>query len=117
MLTPEETKNIKIIYSNFLDGEDKGWGAIDDALEMIEWLNDEQVVIEAETIYEYQKDKKMGCPYKHAENKKCLVHDIIDAVKSILNLYKETKYLHEKNRYIISYYIALSNLGMIVEMP
>ena len=115
MLTPEESKNIRMVYIHLLESEKGGWDSLDDSLELLEYLEDDQIVVEAEVALTNHKGKNMGCPHKHQKGDVCPVTNIIDATESILTLYRETFNLHEKNRYIISYYIALTNMGMIVE--
>lgn len=117
MLSPEQSKNIVHLFNKFLDSESKGWSRIDDFLEMLEWLDDLELYRECDALYSIHKTKKMGCPYIHSEATICFVNGILEAVEAIIELYKETGSLHPKNRYVLSYYLALCQDGQICEIP
>jgi hypothetical protein len=117
MISSEQVKNITYIYDQFISSELKGWNELDNLLWALEWLDDSELYREAEVLYSYQKNKKMGCPYIHAEGTVCFVVRILEAVEAITDLYKETKNLHPKNKYILAYYLALCQDGQICEIP
>ncbi len=99
-----------------MESEVKGWAALDDHLEVLEWLDDDQLYREAEVLYSVHKNKKMGCPYKHTEGTICFAINILEAVEAITELYQETGSLHPRNRYVLSYYIALCEDGQICQL-
>ena len=116
MLTPDEAANIKYTYRKLMESESKGWQEIDDYLEMLEYLDDLQLYKESEALYGHHRHKNMGCPYNHTPGSACFVANMLESVDSILQLYKKTKNLHVDNRYILCYYLALSQMGQIVEL-
>lgn len=116
MLNSTQTKNLINVYNFFMESEPKGWTAIDDYLEMLEYLDDIQLCKESEVLYSYHENKNMGCPYTHKSGATCFVKFILESVEAIVELYKETNNLHIKNRYILCYYLALSHDGQIIEM-
>jgi hypothetical protein len=100
-----------------MEEEGKGWTNLDGYLELLEFLDDLQLYKECELLYSYHKYKNMGCNYEHKLGSVCLVKNILEAVDAILELYKETGNLHVKNRYILAHYLALSQIGKILELP
>jgi len=116
MLTSEQAKNIIYVYSFLMETETNGWDRLDNHLEMLEWLDDLQLYREAEVLYSYHRNKTMGCGKTHKPGVGCTVKFIMEAVDSIIQLYEETDNLHPKNKYILSYYIALCKEGHICEM-
>jgi hypothetical protein len=117
MLSTEQARNIAYLFRKFLESEAKGWCALDDYLELLEYLDDDQLYREAEVLYSIHKTKNMGCSYIHKEGTKCWVVDILDAVEAITELYKETGNLHIKNRYVLANYLALCQDQQIIELP
>lgn len=116
MLTTDQAKNIIYLYGAFLEAEKKGWSKIDDYLEILEYLDDDQLHRECEALYSIHRTKKMGCPYEHKDGIVCFVIRILEAVEAITDLYKETSSLHIKNRYILCHYLALCQDGQIVSL-
>lgn len=113
-MTSEQSKNITYLVDRFLESESKGWTNLDDLLEYLEYLTDPEIYTESEALYSIHKTKKMGCPYVHKEGSVCFVYGILDAVEAILNLYEESGSLHPRNRYVLCYYLALSQDGQIL---
>lgn len=116
MMSSEQVKNITYIYDKLMESEIKGWNQLDDYLELLDFLDNDQLYREAEVLYSYQKYKKMGCPYIHTEGTVCFVVRILEAVEAITDLYKETGSLHPKNRYLLANYLALCQDRQIVEL-
>lgn len=115
MLNSSQSKNLLHIYRFFMESEANGWNAIDDHLEMLEWLDDSELYREADVLYSHHKNKNMGCNYTHKEGSYCPVKSILEAVESVLELHKDSENLHPKNRYVLAYYLALSQDAQIVE--
>lgn len=116
MMTQDQAKTVSMVYRKFLAQEDTNgddWTILDEYMEKLDWLDNDQLAIEAEVKYNEHKSGEPRCQYPHDE-KECFVLVIIDAVMAILDLYKKTKNLHEKNRYILSYYLALSQANFII---
>lgn len=116
MMSPEQIKNITHIYSTLMDAEKKGWTNLDDYMELLEFLDDDQLHRECDVLYSIHKTKKMGCPSGHEDGSKCFVVDFLEAIEAITDLYKETGNLHIKNRYLLCNYLTLCQDGQIVEL-
>jgi hypothetical protein len=116
MLDSSQTKNILYVYNKFLESESKGWDEADDNLLILEWLSDIEIYRESEILYSYQKNRNMGCTFKHPPGAICFSVHVLEAVDSILQLYQESNVLHPKNRYVLEYYIILCQAGQIVEL-
>ena len=116
MMTPTQAKNITYLYDRFIESDAKGWNALDDYMELLGFLDNDQLYREAEVLYSHQKNKKMGCPYLHSEGTVCFVVRILEAVEAITDLYKETGSLHPKNRYILENYLALCQDQQIISL-
>jgi hypothetical protein len=116
MLSSDQTKNITYLYNKFLDSELNGWTNLDNFLELLEYLDDDQLYRECEVLYSHHKRKTMGCPYEHTKDSVCFVKGILEAVEAITDLYQETGNLHPNNRYVLAYYLALCEDGQIVEL-
>jgi hypothetical protein len=117
MLTPEQSKNITYLYTKFLESEVKTWTSLDSFLELLEFLDDDQIYRECEVLYSFHRVKNMGCPYDHGVGVTCFVPRVLEAVESILELYKDTGNLHPKNRYVLVTYLGLCQDGQICELP
>ena len=113
MMTPEEVKIVQMVYTRFLEAEGKGWTSLDDALEVMEWLSDKDIITESDIKCETHSMGSVRCKNEHAASKTCFAPFILEAVISILELHDETKELHAKNRYILAHYLAMSELGLI----
>lgn len=116
MLDSVQTKNLIFVYTELMNSETNGWTDIDDYLEVNEWLDDDQLYRECEVIYSFHRNTKVGGPYKNSPNLDAFVKRILEAVDSILLLYQENNDLHIKNRYILSYYLALCQCGQIISL-
>jgi hypothetical protein len=115
MMTPDEVRNVGNVYRRLLEGDSAryGWGSIDDCMERLGYLDDSQLTKEAEVAFCHHAGKNPRCPKQHDVNE-CFVPLLVEAVNSILELYRETPSLHEKNRYILEYYLTLDHEKMIV---
>lgn len=112
MMTPEEVKVVVFVYQNFMVNEDSRWSEIDDNLEMFEWLSNKEIITECEIKLKMHLRGTFRCTQDH-EQEHCMSPMILDAVESIVKLYKETKNLHDKNKYILIYYLVLSEMKII----
>lgn len=116
-MTPDEVKAVEQVYRTFLSGEEHaGWDEIDTQLEYLDYLEPEQLYKEATVQLTYHKASGVVCSEEFC-NQDCMASDVVDAVEIICTLYNETGSLHEKNRYILQYYLALGHLKMIVCKP
>ena len=117
MMSPEEVGTVGLVYRRLIAGEDRGWIGIDTHLEALSWLEDDQVIREAQVAFTYHgvEGKNPRCPSKH-DIAKCFIPQIIEAVGSILSLHHAigAEQLHINNRYILECYLALDQERMIV---
>lgn len=111
-MTKDQAKIVAYVYRKFLENENRGWDEMDDYLEILEYLDDDQLYREADILLDKHTGKKLVCNMKH-KNNRCFLSETIEAVLAILELYKDTSDLHKKNRYILQYYLALSQAGLI----
>lgn len=115
-MSSDQVKNITQVYNKFLENEIRGWDSIDEYLEMLEYIDDDQLHREADVLFSTHKSKPMGCPHKHKDPNACFVKRILEAVEAILDLYKETGQMHKNNRYILQNYLALTQSEQIIEL-
>lgn len=113
MMTPEQVKTVTQVYHTLMQNEERGWDSLDDCMDMLEALDDDQLHREVDVIYEKHKLGKAKCKITHSETE-CFIPTLIDAVSSIMELYKKTGYLHKNNRYILQSYLALDQVGEIL---
>lgn len=116
MIPKEEYKVVVKVYQHLLESEKRGWDGLDDYMECLEYLDNDQLHRESDVIYSYHKGATVRCQQDHAKEK-CLVPLLIESVGSILELYKETNAMHEKHRYILEYYLAMNQSGLILMEP
>jgi hypothetical protein len=113
MMSPEQVRTVAQVYRQFIENEShRGWDEIDNYLLYLDFLDDDQLHREADVVYVQHKDEKVGCDQDHKLSD-CFVPKVIDAVNAILELYKVTGHMHKNNRYILQYYIAITQAGMI----
>lgn len=116
VMTSELDELIKTVYNRFLDSEDKrGWSSLDDYLDLLEYLDDHQLYKESLNLYNLHKNKKMGCPYNH-KKKDCFVPSVLTVIELILIYYAQKMILTEKYKFILQYYLALTQCGQIIEL-
>lgn len=115
MMTQDQAKIVMAVYRKFAEQDEQNaeeWTPIDEYMEKLDWLNNGQLIIEAQVKYNEHKSGEPRCQYPHGKTE-CIVPIIVDAVMAILDLYKKTGNLHEKNRFILMYYLALSQANWI----
>lgn len=113
MMSAEQIKVVVRVYTHLLDNEKRGWDGLDDYIDFLEYLDNDQLQREADVIYTKHSKGEVKCNQDHPKDK-CFVPMLIDAVGAILDLYKENKSLHDKNKYILQYYLAMNQSGMIL---
>ncbi len=112
MMTKEESDAVKIVYNRLMDSEEENWSPIDDNLELCSYLSDSELVTESSIKYVVHSQGVFRCSQEH-DLQFCMAPRILDAVEAILALYWQTKELHPKNKYILEYYLTMSEMGMI----
>lgn len=113
MMSKEESAVVKIVYNRFIESEEEGiWTDLDNNLEMVGWLSDIELFRETQFKHTYHAEGIFKCNQKH-EQQHCFAPTILDSVGIILDLYYETREMHPKNRYVLEYYLAMSEMKMI----
>lgn len=115
MMTKDQQEVVSQVYRRFFDADmlEKNWTNIDEQMSMLEWLDDNQLVIECAVLLQLQTQGEPRCNQNHPTSE-CFIPLIIDAVTSILDLFSATGGLHEKNKFILRYYLAMSQVGFII---
>lgn len=113
MMTPEQRKVVTQAYNHLLEKEARGWDGLDDCMDCLEYLDDDQLHREADVIHAQHTLGKVRCQQNHPIEH-CFIPMLVDAASAILELYKETSSMHPKNRYILQYYLAMQQVGMII---
>lgn len=114
MMNEDEVSNIKILLKklNEIEISVKDWSSFDESMYMLSLLSDREIVYEIEKLNERSRIKDITCSHTQIPHE-CNVNSMIEAVKSIMELYYDTGSLHEKNRYIISYFLTAYHNGSI----
>jgi len=95
-----------------MESESVSWGDLDDTLEFFGWLSDRELIKEAQIRFSFHQHGVFRCTQNH-DQQYCVAPLILDSVEAIVSLYKKTGELHEKNRYILTYYLSMSELNFI----
>lgn len=122
MMTAEEVSVVKLVFSRFMESEcinekneKTNWGDLDYNLDYFDWMSDNELITESQIRYEnHKKGKSFRC-YSSHKSEDCFAPFILEAVEAILSLNNKAKELHPKNRYILVYYLSMSEMLMIFE--
>ncbi len=113
MMNKAEVDVVSNVYRHFIESEsDTDWNELDEKIWMLDFLSDAQMILEAKAQYEKHSPKGLRCKLDH-QIEYCMAPLVLEAVEAILKLSDETGMLHEKNRYILSFYIAMGATGLI----
>lgn len=106
---------ISKVYEKFYESDlfDANWTKIDEQISMLEWLDDHQLTIEAAALVKIQTKGKPTCNQVHTYAE-CFVPTIIEVVEYLVDQYEKTGDLPVKHKFILQYYLALSQVGFIV---
>lgn len=113
MMTTEQRRIVMEVYNHFLENERRGWDMLDDYIVYLDFLDNDQLHREADVAYCNHTMMEVKCSQDHPREK-CFIPVLIEAVGAILELYKDNGNLHEKNKYILQYYLAMNQSGMIL---
>lgn len=113
MMSDDQRKVVVQVYTHLMENEARGWDSLDDFMDHLDYLDNDQLHREADVIYERHRTSEVRCQQDHAREK-CFIPLLVDSVGAILELYKETNNLHDKNRYILQYYLAFNQANMII---
>lgn len=115
MMTQEETQVVRVVYDRFLDSESLEWGDLDENLEFFGWLSDKELVNEAKVKHiNHSRGKIFRCTSSHSQED-CFAPFILEAATHIIKLWDKTRILHDKNRYVLLYYVSMSEMSLIFE--
>lgn len=115
MMSKDEKEIVSIVYRRFIDNEsDELWTDLDENLIFFEYLSDKDAINEAKVKILKHKGKGIfRCQSSH-EHKYCFAPVILEAVEAIVKLYDEFNGpLHPINRYVLMYYLSMSEMGLI----
>ena len=112
MMSEEQSKVVKLVYSRLIESEEGVWTDIDENLLFYDWLDDKELITESHIKHEKHSRGVFRCSQKHNQEN-CVAPLILESVEAILKLYRETSQLHIKNRYILVYYLVMTEMGMI----
>lgn len=112
MMSKEEAEVVKTVYARLMDSEEAGWSEVDENLEFFGYLTDKDLITESHVRLIKHSHGRFRC-YKDHDLAHCFAPLILDAVESILKLSAESGELHPKNAYILTYYLAMSEMQMI----
>jgi hypothetical protein len=115
MRTTEQELKIENVFRRFADSDSKtkNWDELDEAISMLGWLDDNQLTIEVHTKLIHQTSGSPRCNSDHPIAE-CFVPDIVEAIDLLLNEYVDTRYLSNKAKFMMQYYLGLSQIGHIV---
>jgi hypothetical protein len=116
MMSKEQYKVVMQVYLHLLENEKRGWDGLDDYMEYLDYLDNDQIHRESDVIYSHHSRGNVRCQQNHSKEK-CFVPLIVEAVGAILELYKETGNMHEKNRYVLAYYLSMNQAQLILMEP
>lgn len=112
MMDRDQAEVVKLVYNRFMDNEGDTWTELDDNIEFCSHLSDSELIDQVTEKYKKHSKSIFRCNQNH-DQQYCFAPYILDSVEAILRLYKKTKNLHEKNRYILTYYIAMTEMKLI----
>ena len=113
MMSKEEAETVKAVYNRLLDSEEQVWTDIDDNLEMVGWMSDAELITESKIrLAEHSKKGTFRCYNDHG-TENCFAPTLLEAVEAIVLLSGQSGKLHEKNAYILSYYLVMTEMNMI----
>lgn len=114
-MTKDQQDTVTKVFRRFYDADqaETQWTNIDEQMSMLEWLDDHQLVIEAAVLIQIQSSGEPRCNQNHPISE-CFIPLVIEAAGHILDLYAKTGNLHPNNKFVLQYYLAMSQVGFIV---
>ena len=112
-MSKEQSEIVKLVYNRFIESEDEiAWTDLDSNLELMGYLTDRELMKETQIkIFEHSKGI-FRCGQSHSQEN-CMAPLILESAIAISDLYEKTKQLHGKNRYVLEYYLAMSEMNLI----
>lgn len=112
MMSKEESAVVRTVYGRFMESEMDGWNDIDENIEFFNWLEDRELIKESQIKCLDHNGRIFRCSQDHKQEN-CFAPFILEAVEAIIRLYEDTGELHEKNRYILTYFLAMLEMKMV----
>src|SRR5271165_2826108 len=109
MMSPEESQVVKSVYTRLLENENGSWTELDENLEFFSYLTNIELINESEIRYIEHSKGVFRC--KLSED--YFASKILESVGIIISLYRKTRALHEKNAYILLYYLVMTEMGLV----
>jgi hypothetical protein len=113
MMSDDQKKVVIQVYNHLLEKESRGWDGLDDYMDHLDYLDNDQLHREADVIHSIHAKGTVRCQQDHAREK-CFIPLLVESAGAILELYKDTGNMHDKNRYILQYYLAMNQASMIL---
>lgn len=111
-MTKEQTEIVKLVYNRLIENEEENWSEIDDNLEFFGLLSDRDIIKESRIKYKKHSKGTFKCVQNH-QQEHCFAPYVLEGVEAILSLYDKTLELHPKNAYILTYYLAMTEMKMV----
>ncbi len=114
MMDAAQKEVVSLVYRRFLESEsaDK-WTDLDENCIFYDWLMDNEIVLESMVKLSGHSKGAFRCNLDHKQPQDCFAPYILEAVEAIVDLYKETEDLHPHNRYILIFYLVMSEMNLI----
>ncbi len=112
-MSKDQSEVVKTVYLRLIDNESDDWTDLDSNLEIFGWLSDEELLAEVKVKQDRHSKGVLRCPINHDGLVPCFAPTILEAVEAIVSLYDSKGALHEKNRYVLTYYLVMSEMGLI----
>lgn len=117
----EET--VEVLKNTFLKTETYGWNEIDNAMSMLEWIDDDQLCREVDVLLHIHLRGEPKCANGNHKAGKCVVPypsgtccvvPIITTAAYITQKYLGREPINDSDRYVLRYYLALSQAKLIL---
>lgn len=113
MITPEQVTVLRTVLKRFIQDETPDWTTFDDNMCHLQYLTDNELIIEAQIALDYHKQHNARCLDNHTTNQ-CFVPVVLDAIRFIVSDFSETNRLAKSSRYIVETYLSLDAIGAIL---
>jgi hypothetical protein len=113
-MTNEQAQIVRQVYDRFNDGENDNvlWTEIDETLWQLSWLDGDQLIREASVLFSHYKGRQVKCNMVHVQSE-CFAPKIVGAVEAILESHGRAGKMLSEHKYILQYFLTLSQLGVI----
>jgi hypothetical protein len=112
----DQKKTVAEVFERFSSAEEKmvKWDEIDTQLSYLEYMSDSEIFQESRFVIVGHLTGIVCCDDKICNRgDDCFAKVTVRACEYILDDYLQSDYMPAKNRYVLSYYLALTHLGMI----